>query len=109
MTRERLWERAATLGEQLRQGLERLQSNSGIIRDVRGLGLMLGVEFKYDVFGIITECMNEGVLVLDAGRNVVRFLPPVVIASDEIDRAVNALGTVVERDERARLRSPAIE
>jgi acetylornithine/LysW-gamma-L-lysine aminotransferase len=109
MTRERLWERAATLGEQFRQDLEGLQSKSGIIREVRGLGLMLGLEFKFDVFGIITGCMNEGVLVLDAGRNVVRFLPPVVITSDEIDRTVNALGTVVERDERTRLRSPATE
>jgi len=109
MTRERLWERAATLGEQFHLGLGRLQSNSGIIREVRGLGLMLGVEFKFDVFGIITECMNEGVLALDAGRNVVRLLPPVAITSDEIDRTVNALGKAVERDERARLRSPAIE
>jgi acetylornithine/LysW-gamma-L-lysine aminotransferase len=109
MTQERLWQRAAILGEQIRQGLERLQSNSNIIRDVRGLGLMLGVEFKFDVFGIITECMNEGVLVLNAGRNVVRLLPPAVIAPDEIDRTVNVLGKVVEREEGARLRSPAIE
>jgi acetylornithine/LysW-gamma-L-lysine aminotransferase len=109
MTRERLWERAAIQGERFRQGLERLQSNSSIIRDVRGLGLMLGVEFKFDVLNIITECMNDGVLVLDAGRNVVRFLPAVVITSDEIDRTVNVFGTVVEREERARLRSPAIE
>jgi acetylornithine/LysW-gamma-L-lysine aminotransferase len=109
MTHERLWERAAIQGERFRQGLERLQSNSSIIRDVRGLGLMLGVEFKFDVLNIITECMNDGVLVLDAGRNVVRFLPAVVITSDEIDRTVNVFGTVVEREERARLRSPAIE
>ena len=109
MTRERLWERAAILGEQFRHGLERLQSSSTIIRDVRGLGLMLGVEFKFDVLRIITECMNEGVLVLDAGRNVVRFLPPVVIGSDEIDRTVSILGAVVEREERARLRSSPIE
>jgi acetylornithine/LysW-gamma-L-lysine aminotransferase len=109
MTRERLWERAAILGEQFRHGLERLQSSSTIIRDVRGLGLMLGVEFKFDVLRIITECMNEGVLVLDAGRNVVRFLPPVVIGSDEIDRTVSILGAVVEREEHARLRSSPIE
>ena len=109
MTRERLWERAAILGEQFRHGLERLQSSSSIIRDVRGLGLMLGVEFKFDVLRIITECMNEGVLVLDAGRNVVRFLPPVVIGSNEIDRTVSILGAVVEREEHARLRSSPIE
>jgi acetylornithine/LysW-gamma-L-lysine aminotransferase len=108
MTRERLWERAAMLGEHFRQGLKRLQSKSSIIRDVRGLGLMLGVELKFDALRIITECMEQGVLVLDAGRNVVRFLPPVVIASEEIDQTVNVLGTAVETEEHARLPSPTI-
>jgi acetylornithine/succinyldiaminopimelate/putrescine aminotransferase len=46
---------------------------------VRGLGLMLGVEFKFDVLNIVTECMKQGVLVLDAGRNIVRLLPTVMI------------------------------
>jgi len=109
MTRERLWERAASLGEHFRQGLKALQSRASIIREVRGLGLMVGVELKFDVLDIITECANEGVLVLDAGRNVVRLLPPVVITSDQIDQAVNVLGTAVETEEHARLSSAAIE
>lgn len=109
MTRERLWERAASLGEHFRRSLERLQSRTSIIREVRGLGLMLGVELKFDVLNIITECMKGGVLVLDAGRNVIRFLPPVVITSDQINQAVNVLGTAVETEEHARLPSAAIE
>lgn len=107
MTHERLWERSAKLGAYFQESLKRLQSGSSIIREVRGLGLMLGVEFKFDVLNIITECMNQGVLVLDAGRNVVRFLPPVVTTLDQIDQAVNALSSGVEIDENARLRVAA--
>jgi len=108
MTEERLWERAAKLGEHFQQGLKSLQSKSSIVREVRGLGLMLGVEFKFDVLNIITGCMNTGVLVLDAGRNVVRFLPPVVITPDQIGQAVKVLDTAVEIEEHARLPSAAI-
>jgi len=104
MTGERLWERAAKLGERFKRGLEQLQSSRKIVREVRGLGLMLGVEFRFDVLKIITECMNQGTLVLDAGRNVVRFLPPVVIEPSQIDRAVETLCVAVEGEENARLR-----
>lgn len=107
MIGERLWERAAKLGEHFQQGLKRIQSNSSIIREVRGLGLMLGIEFKFDVLNIITECMKEGVLVLDAGRNVVRLLPPVVVDLNQVDQAVDSLGTAAEIEERARLPTAA--
>lgn len=103
MTRERLWERAATLGEQFRLGLERIRSESSIVREVRGKGLMLGMEFKFDVLNVIVECMNRGVLVLDAGRNIVRLLPPVVIEPKEVKLSVEALTNAVEIDEHARL------
>jgi acetylornithine/LysW-gamma-L-lysine aminotransferase len=109
MIGERLWERAAKLGEHFQQGLKRIQSNSSIIREVRGLGLMLGIEFKFDVLNIITECMKEGVLVLDAGRNVVRLLPPVVVDLNQVDQAVDSLGTAAEIEERARLPTAATQ
>lgn len=105
MTRERLWDRAATLGEQFRLGMERIRSESSIVREVRGKGLMLGMEFKFDVLNVIVECMNRGVLVLDAGRNVVRLLPPVVIEPREVELAIEALRNAVETDEHARLLS----
>jgi len=109
MIGERLWERAAKLGEHFQQGLKRIQSNSSIIREVRGLGLMLGIEFKFDVLNIITECMKEGVLVLDAGRNIVRLLPPVVVDLNQVDQAVDCLGTAAEIEERARLPTAATQ
>ena len=49
------------------------------MKEVRGLGLMLGMELRYDVYNIILKALSKGVLVLDAGRTVVRLLPPLVI------------------------------
>ncbi|HSQ52851.1 MAG TPA: aminotransferase class III-fold pyridoxal phosphate-dependent enzyme, partial [Acidobacteriota bacterium] len=66
-----------------------------IIREVRGLGLMIGMEMRFDVYNILLGCMEKGVLVLDAGRNVVRFLPPLVIEKQQIDRVIAVLDEVL--------------
>jgi acetylornithine/LysW-gamma-L-lysine aminotransferase len=99
---ERLVERAAALGAYFKGQLENLQSKHKIIREVRGLGLMLGVEFRFDVLNIILKAMDKGVLILDAGRNVLRFLPPLVIEKEQIDKVVSVLDTVLEEEENER-------
>ncbi|MCK4885641.1 aminotransferase class III-fold pyridoxal phosphate-dependent enzyme, partial [Candidatus Bathyarchaeota archaeon] len=71
-----------------------------IVREVRGLGLMLGVEMRFDVYNILLDCMEQGVLVLDAGRNVVRFLPPLVIEKEQIDKVVKALDAAMEKENK---------
>lgn len=92
---EKLPERAATLGQYFRGKLEGLAKKYKIVREVRGLGLMLGMEMRFDVYNILLGCMDRGVLVLDAGRNVVRFLPPLVIEKQQIDRVVEVLDEVL--------------
>jgi acetylornithine/LysW-gamma-L-lysine aminotransferase len=104
---ERLIENAAKVGEYFRANLRRLTDNHRIIREVRGLGLMLAVETRFDVHGIITNALNEGVLILDAGRNVLRFLPPLCIDVNQIERVVGTLDRVLGREELARLSNPA--
>jgi acetylornithine/LysW-gamma-L-lysine aminotransferase len=99
---ERLAERAAALGAYFKGQLENLQSRHKIIREVRGLGLMLGVEFRFDVLNIILKAMDKGVLILDAGRNVLRFLPPLVIEKQQIDKVVSVLDAVLEEEENER-------
>ncbi len=99
---ERLAERAAALGAYFKGQLENLQSRHKIIREVRGLGLMLGVEFRFDVLNIILKAMDKGVLILDAGRNVLRFLPPLVIEKEQIDKVVSVLDAVLEEEENER-------
>ncbi|WNZ30461.1 MAG: aspartate aminotransferase family protein [Candidatus Bathyarchaeota archaeon] len=97
---EKLPERAATLGSYFKGKLEELAEKHNIVREVRGLGLMIGMEMRFDVYNIIMDCMNNGVLVLDAGRNVVRFLPPLVIEKDQINTVVNALDCAMEKENK---------
>jgi acetylornithine/LysW-gamma-L-lysine aminotransferase len=97
---EKLPERAATLGGYFRGKLEDLAEKYRIVREVRGLGLMLGMEMRFDVYNMLLGCMERGVLVLDAGRNVLRFLPPLVIEKEQIDRVVEVLDEVMEEENR---------
>jgi acetylornithine/LysW-gamma-L-lysine aminotransferase len=99
---EKLAERAATLGAYFKSKLEKLQSKYRIAKEVRGLGLMLGMEMKFDVLNILLKSMEKGVLILDAGRNVLRFLPPLVINKEQIDKAISVLDSILEEEENAR-------
>jgi acetylornithine/LysW-gamma-L-lysine aminotransferase len=100
LVEEKLPERAAALGRYLKENLELLQTRHRIVREVRGLGLMVGMELRFDVLNIILKCMDRGVLVLDAGRNVLRFLPPLVIEREQIDRVIETLDTVMEKEKK---------
>jgi acetylornithine/LysW-gamma-L-lysine aminotransferase len=97
---EKLAERAATLGSYFKGKLEALAEKYNTVREIRGLGLMIGMEMRFDVYSIIMECMNNGVLVLDAGRNVVRFLPPLVIKKEQIDQVVTTLDCALEKENK---------
>jgi acetylornithine/LysW-gamma-L-lysine aminotransferase len=100
LVEERLPERATTLGGYFKSKLEGLAEKYNIVREVRGLGLMLGMELRFDVYNILLDCMDRGVLVLDAGRNVVRFLPPLVIEKEQIDKVVEVLDSALEKENR---------
>jgi len=99
---EKLSERAATLGGYFKAKLEELQAKHSIVKEVRGLGLMIGVELRFDVLNILIKALDRGVLILDAGRNVLRFLPPLVIEKEQIDKAISVLDAVLEEEENAR-------
>jgi acetylornithine/LysW-gamma-L-lysine aminotransferase len=102
---EKLPERAAKLGKYFKERLEELQAKHKIVRDVRGLGLMIGMELKFDVLNILLKSINNGVLILDAGRTILRFLPPLVIEKNHIDRVVTVLDAILEEEEHECLRS----
>jgi len=85
--------RAARLGQRLRRGLEAI--DSPLIREVRGLGLMLAVELKEPSFPILAALAERGVLALPAGKMVLRFLPPLVISEEQVDAVIDAVGTVL--------------
>jgi acetylornithine/LysW-gamma-L-lysine aminotransferase len=99
---EKLADKAATNGKYFKSQLEGLQAKHKIIKEVRGLGLMLGMELRYDVHNVILNTQAKGVLVLDAGRTVVRLLPPLVIEKAQIDKAISVLETVLGEEENER-------
>jgi acetylornithine/LysW-gamma-L-lysine aminotransferase len=76
---------------------ERLEGEIGDdVREVRGEGLMVGVEVGRGANRALKElAMNHQVLALPAGRTVVRFLPPLTVTEDEVDRVVDAMAEVV--------------
>jgi LysW-gamma-L-lysine/LysW-L-ornithine aminotransferase len=99
LVNDKLAEKAAVLGEYFKEKLEELQAKHKIIKEIRGLGLMLGVELRYDVRNIIIKAMDKGILILDAGKNVLRFLPPLVIEKEQIAKVVAVLDELIEEEE----------
>jgi acetylornithine/LysW-gamma-L-lysine aminotransferase len=89
----KLVERAAELGAYFLQRLRGI--NSPLIREVRGLGLMVGVELRRKASPYLAAMAERGVLALSAGMTVMRFLPPLVISKEEIDAVVEVLAQVV--------------
>lgn len=93
---EGLIERSAAMGALL---VERLQATIGdrvIVREIRGLGLMVAIELREKVGAYLKVLMEEqGVIALPAGSNVLRLLPPLTITEEEIDIAVAAIAAVL--------------
>jgi acetylornithine/LysW-gamma-L-lysine aminotransferase len=102
---EKLAEKAVVNGKYFKSQLEGLMAKHKIIKEVRGLGLMLGMESRFDVHNVILKTQSKGVLVLDAGRTVVRLLPPLVIEKAQIDQAIAVLDTVLGEEENERASS----
>jgi predicted acetylornithine/succinylornithine family transaminase len=91
---QRLPEYAAEVGAYFKERLRAVGSPK--IREVRGLGLMLGVELKEKVAPYLRAMMERGVLVLAAGTTVMRFLPPLIITTDEVDTVVERFTEVLQ-------------
>ena len=72
-----------------------LEINSPNIREVRGLGLMVGIELKQKVAPFLKILQEKNIIVLNAGMTVIRLLPPLVITYEQIDHLVNTLTEVL--------------
>ncbi|KNF09381.1 acetylornithine aminotransferase ArgD [Gottschalkia purinilytica] len=83
-------------GEYLKKKLLSLKEKVSFIKDVRGYGLMQGIEIEEtSPSDIINKCIEKGLLLVGAGANVIRFVPPLTIKEKEIDEAVEILGEVL--------------
>jgi 4-aminobutyrate aminotransferase len=98
LLKDRLVANATDVGARLMDGLRSLMEKHQLIGDVRGRGLMIGVELVRDRQtkeratterdAVVTAAFNRGLLILGAGKNAVRFSPPLVLTRDEADTAV---------------------
>ena len=100
LTQDGLIENAEKMGRRLREGLERLKEKHKIIREIRGKGLMIGVELKFQVKDILLDGIKNGVLILYSGRNILRFLPPLVISEDDITKVLETLDILLTKEEK---------
>ncbi len=89
-------ERAAELGAWFLDQLK--QIHSPLIREVRGLGLMVGIELKQKVTPYLQELMKHHVLALPAGLTVMRFLPPLVVEQADLAKVADAVGKVLSQE-----------
>lgn len=90
---EGLVERSRTLGAHLREGLQSIESLAGNrVREVRGIGLMVGIDFETGCGDLVNIARERGVLLNCTADTVLRFLPPLVITESEIDRVMTVVG-----------------
>ena len=102
LTQDSLVENAAKMGKLFREGLERLKEKHKIIREIRGKGLMIGVEMKFEVKDILFDGIANNLLLLYSGKNILRLLPPLVISESDITKALETLDVILGKEEKRR-------
>ena len=103
LTQDGLINNAEKMGQKFRQGLDILKSKHSIIREIRGKGLMIGIELKFEVKDILLEGIKKGVLLLYSGRNILRLLPPLVITNDDVTKSLDILDELLTNEEGRRI------
>lgn len=76
------------ISQYLKSKLEELKLSEELIVDVRGKGLMLGVELSVAAKPVIDKCVEKGLLLIGAGEKVIRFLPPLILEKTHVDEAI---------------------
>jgi len=102
LTQDGLIENAKSIGEKFSNGLKELKSKHPIIREVRGKGLMIGIELKFEVKDILMEGIKNGLLLLYSGRNILRLLPPLVISEEDTVKTLQILDKLLTNEENRR-------
>jgi acetylornithine/LysW-gamma-L-lysine aminotransferase len=99
---ENLVQNAAKVGNIFKNGLFQLKENHRIVRDVRGLGLMLALELRFDIKDILFDGIKEGLLMLYSGRNIIRLLPPLVLDEVKVAKTLSIMDKLLTKEEERR-------
>jgi LysW-gamma-L-lysine/LysW-L-ornithine aminotransferase len=100
--REDLVSKASDTGSYFKKKLIELKEKHPIIRDVRGMGMMLAVESRFDVRDILMDGIKNGILMLYSGRTVIRLLPPLVMKKEQVSRAIEIMDEIFSVEEKRR-------
>jgi acetylornithine/N-succinyldiaminopimelate aminotransferase len=88
---------ARRMGEYLAKGLSECKDRYRMVRDVRGIGLLQGIELDMDAKTVVSDCLKRGILINATGEHVLRFVPPLIISQSEIDRLMEVLEQIFNR------------
>jgi acetylornithine/succinyldiaminopimelate/putrescine aminotransferase len=93
---EGVLENCQRVGGYLKERLLGLKSKYDFIREVRGEGLLIGLDLTCDGTGVVKECMERGFLINCIQDHVLRFVPPLIVQEEEIDGLIACLDGVFE-------------
>ena len=99
---DKLVENALKTGKYFKDGLLMLNDRHKIIREVRGLGMMLAVELRFDVKDILFDGIRNGLLMLYSGRNIIRLLPPIVMDEKTVSHILEIMDNLLAKEEKRR-------
>ena len=97
---EKIIDHVRETGQYLWEQLEILKNKYDCIVDHRGMGLMQGLEFKENLSIIVKECLVKGLILISAGNNTIRFVPPLIICKDEVDKMIEILNLIIDSRNR---------
>ena len=86
---------AEVMGKYLKDRLNKLKDKHSIIKEIRGMGLMLGVELKSPGKDIVEGCIDRGLLINCTHNTVLRLMPPMIVEKKDIDKAIGILDEVM--------------
>jgi len=85
---------ARRMGEYFSKGLADCKARHRVVREVRGIGLLQGLELAMDAKAVVSQCLARGILINATGEHVLRFVPPLIITQLEIDRLLDTLAQI---------------
>ena len=95
LTEDKLVENAAALGNYFKEGLLILKDKHKIVREVRGIGMMIAMELRFDVKNVLLDGIRNGLLMLYSGKNILRLLPPLVMEKRTVSTALEIIDNLL--------------
>lgn len=93
---EHILEHVNEISKYLEDKLEQLLKKYPVIRERRGIGLMQGLEFNVPIKDYIAKAMDKGLILIGAGSNVIRFIPPLIIDKEHVDEMMNIMEGILQ-------------